>query len=141
VFLATSAACHRVTESIEDLPPEAFFNTTTLYPVAKKTEDIVNKTVNAVNKTEVTVNKTEDRKEYPNHKIASDETAWKIKTAFVDTENKGDNVTESPKANKTNDGKEFKPSQHLGTFFEAEPTRPTFDDFRPLKKPPNGYFR
>lgn len=64
--------------------------------------------------------------------------------------NKDSNKTESndePVIEKPgNDSKEFKPSVHLGDFFDEDsfgtvplPTKPSFDAFSPLKKPPSAF--
>ncbi|KAL0829470.1 hypothetical protein ABMA28_004232 [Loxostege sticticalis] len=129
-LLIATAAGHRVTESTEDVPPDAFKNTTTLYPVSNHT--------------------TNDSKEKT--KINTDATVWKLETAFAESnlDKMADNSTSSEsetveKENKMkNESKEFKPSPHLGTFFEDEsleiiPTKETFGDFKPLKKPASGF--
>ncbi|XP_063828950.1 uncharacterized protein LOC135078282 [Ostrinia nubilalis] len=128
LVIATTAG-HRVTESLEDVPPDAFKNTTTLYPVSNITRN--------------------DSKE--KNKINGDATVWKLETAFAESSyekmtNSSETEMEAVKQEKKmkNMSEEFKPSPHLGTFFEDDsleiiPTRATIGEFRPLKKPPSGF--
>ncbi|CAG9788448.1 unnamed protein product [Diatraea saccharalis] len=130
LIFATNVVCQKSSskESVEDAIAITSQNTTTLYPISNKT--IINK----------------DTKPETIEKI-KDATSWKLETAYGESDAvKGEeNSQESNEVNKTAEAiKEFKPSPHLGTFldvdsFDITPTKPTFDDFRPLKKPPTGF--
>ncbi|XP_073946486.1 uncharacterized protein isoform X2 [Choristoneura fumiferana] len=119
VLIITSTSCHEVTETQEETD-----NITTLYPIR------FNSSSNG------TQSKTLD--------------SWKTGTSYSETLNKDGNKTESkeePVIEKPgNDSQEFKPSVHLGDFFDEDsfgtvplPTKPSFDAFSPLKKPPSAF--
>lgn len=112
-------------DSTEDLGPEAFSNITTLYPITN---------------TSNTTTPDQDPKE-DSSKSKSDATVWKIDAKFAqpDREADNDNMTKIEK----NVTKEFRPSQHLGSYIEVEggPTGSSFESFTPIKKPASGFER
>ncbi|RVE46793.1 hypothetical protein evm_008577 [Chilo suppressalis] len=137
LILATTAACQRATERVEDVEnviTDPSQNTTTLYPVSNTTANL-------------TVNDDNPQPQQTEKSKNSDVALWKIDTAYNESggDKKEENSKESGEANTTvAAGKEFKPSPHLGTIIEEDnfyvtPTKATFGDFKPLKKPPTGF--
>ncbi|KAL4705804.1 hypothetical protein ACJJTC_016398 [Scirpophaga incertulas] len=128
VFIATSVASHRVTESIEDIPPEAFFNTTTttLYPVIK---NITNQIVKNVQNNE---KRNSDSTIATSESPIQEEVDDKIEKTEAETSKNSSNVKE-----------DFKPSPHLGTIFDENvalpPAKTAVGDFQPSRKPPNSF--
>lgn len=127
ILLIATSAGHRVTESVEDLPPDAFKNTTTLYPVSNHTNNEKNK-------------------------INGGATIWKLETAFAESSfdkmssNSSENETIEQENKTKNVSEEFKPSPQLGTIFEDDileipPPTVTEGEFRPMKKPATGFVR
>lgn len=83
-MLIASTASHRVTESFEDLPPDAF-NTTTLFPVANRTTGTKPGTADIRPDTTGTRpdrpgNATDSERSADRSKV--DATVWKIEAAF-----------------------------------------------------------
>lgn len=146
-------------ESTEDIGPEAFANVTTLYPVANQNTNIKTKNENDINENNANNENNTDNDNNTNNKNNKNNennmdtkkdkplaTSWKIEAAFAESNlDKNDTTTVAPEVEQKNETKEFKPSQHLGSFFDADyvaPTGATFVNFTPVvKKPASGFLR
>lgn len=141
LLLTVAASAHKVVESTEDIGPEEFANVTTLYPVANQnTNNNIHNESTTKNNTE---NEASDKKE---EKPKTEAASWKIEAAYAESTLDKDNATTAAlEVEQKNETKEFRPSQHLGDFLDADvaPTRETFDSFTPIniKKPASGFVR
>lgn len=139
LLLTAAASAHKVVESTEDIGPEAFANVTTLYPVANQNTNNNSHNDNTNKNSTENDDSIEKKEEKPKKEV----TSWKIEAAYAESNLDKDNATTAvPEVGEKNETKEFRPSQHLGSFLDDDvaPAKETFDSFTPvIKKPASGF--
>lgn len=134
LFLLHKSLCHEVTEQLDDIPNNA---TTTLYPVPRP--------ANASATSQATDYEQINKKT----KLKTEATVWKVETAFAESKlakKEDENSTELEGGKNKNGSQEFKPSHHLGDFFDFDSVDPitfskeSLQSFKPMvKKPSEGF--
>lgn len=137
VFLLHEALGHEVTEQVDDTQNNA---TTALFPVAHRATNASTNPTNTFGKE--AANKI--------NKYTADATVWKVEAAYAESKlarKQEENVTESDDDKPQNRSQEFRPSQHLGDFFDIDSfdpstfSRENFQQFAPVTKKPSEGFK